>query len=416
MAAKEQRVRHEVSRQDRPDLITRSRAALLAGIRDAIERDGAPVLLTGEAGSGKTWLLDHLVATQSARRIWIQVSAASHGAPADLPAAIGRRLGLGNESGRSTSWWASEIETLLEEVQIEGRCVGLIVEELHLANPDVLEEIRRLANRTRQPGGFDAILLSAQTALLPRLEWRSLASLDAVVRRRFHLRPLDADEAERLCSVVLAPLARSTALIEELHREARGNAARLLRLAGTLNTGTERGRGRVHRGDPAHTLWPDASTGATIERGGDELSPRAPLIPTRRPLKEEEGVIEVGWDSEETWSGPGDAPPTDVAPASGPPGKSQPPLHEPIDDRYARLQAEAESSRASLLSEDLVAHILAPDPEDQSGSDSTAAIDDDDTNTSDSQAPGQVWVEPAERFAPYGNLFSPRAPQSRNDP
>jgi type II secretory pathway predicted ATPase ExeA len=249
-------VKSQASRSGIAEIITRSRAAALAGLADAVEKHDLAVLLTGEAGAGKSWLLERLVESQTGRRIWVTVGVRPGEGPVELFAEIARRMGLGDAIDHSASRFSSEIEALLQEVQVEGRRIGLIVEEVHLAGPETLEAIRQLAGRIRRPDGFDAVILSAQTGLLPRLDWRAFASLDALVGKRLHLRPLDADEAELLCAALQPALARANGLVEELHRDARGNAARLLRLAWSLPGRLERGRGKIHRGDPAHVLWP----------------------------------------------------------------------------------------------------------------------------------------------------------------
>jgi type II secretory pathway predicted ATPase ExeA len=397
------------------NVITRSRAAALAGLGEAIERGGWAILLTGEAGAGKSWLLERLVEAQSGRRIWIRVAVSPGARPGELLEEIARRMGIGGKQDRGASQWRSAIESLLLEVQVEGRRMGLIVEEVHLGGPETLETIRQVASRIHRPEGFDAIILSAQTGLLPRLELRALASLDAVVGKRLHLRPLDADEAESLCTSLLPPQAKTTTIIEELHRDARGNPARLLRLAQSLSGRLERGRGRVHRGDPGHVLWPPepARTGRPSPRDDADPDPGTALIPARPPLKEAEGMIEVGWEADEPWPQPGSEKSGDESMSAENAAQSDAPSEEPILDRYARLQAEAESTRAAQSAPELLAHVLVINDEQEHADAVDPALDQEPGVT---RTPAQIWAEQGEQFAPYGNLFAPRAPQSRNDP
>ena len=64
-----------------------SRRPALELVRDSL--DNGPILLTGEAGTGKTWLWRHLAAEAGAGRSWIEVDLT----PSDDPSAFLRMIG-----------------------------------------------------------------------------------------------------------------------------------------------------------------------------------------------------------------------------------------------------------------------------------------------------------------------------------
>src|SRR5690242_3012115 len=70
-----------------------TRAAALAECRAGLEAGGGPVLVTGEAGVGKTWLARALADGTGDRR-WAAVDLTPATGPADLFRAIGQALGL----------------------------------------------------------------------------------------------------------------------------------------------------------------------------------------------------------------------------------------------------------------------------------------------------------------------------------
>jgi general secretion pathway protein A len=123
------------------------------------------------------------------------------------------------------------------------------------------------------------------------------------------------------------------------------------------------------------------------------------LIPTRPPIRLEEGLVEVGWegDLEAELTRP-EIPPSE--PEIVAPGEAER-NEELVEDRYAALQAWAEWSRNRERSvppaADPVAHGVAPDDEDEPGP--------AQSDTQPMTAPS-VRAEPPQDFAPYSQLFS----------
>lgn len=415
-------------------LLPSRRAALetcLAGM------SAGPVLITGEAGSGKSWLASRLAAEAPAPRRWASVDVAPTLGAGGLVRAIGHRLGLEPAVADRLS-----LADALADETADGRRWGLIVDEVHLAPAEILEELRVLSNGLGRPDGLGALVLVGQSSLLRRLATRPLQALAARLTARAHLRPLDADEAGVLVDRLAPGQALDEVALEALHRDAWGNPRLLLRLVATESAGGAPARVPVPLADdvPRPSLAslpplglasgpapkrppanPDPSDSDEMEplvgAGLPEL-PRFTLSTSRPPLLEEDGMIEVGWESSEDE-------PAEVAlsassiespsPFTGPSEESaeltesEPPptwsaSTERIDDHYAALQAWQEWSRNQ-----------------QHSASATATFDEAET-TSDSGSPEprpgtasglpgdsgrpEVWAEGQQTFAPYGQLFS----------
>lgn len=342
-----------------------SRRAALEALRRAVATGSGPALLTGEPGAGKTWLVGRLRRESEGRGPdaprWLAVDLAPTTNPADLLRSIAVGLGLLTDGQPTAGALRLALTDCLTERSTDSRRWALVIDEAHLATPEVLEEVRVLSNRLGQPDGFAALVLVGQTSLARRLATRPLAALEARLSARVHLDPIDADEARALLGPGL-----DDAEVERRHRDAAGNPGRLLRQARSV---TAPGPRRSIRVEPAQPVPP----------------PSVPLVQARPPLLVEDGLIEVGWDSEpEDTPGPvGEASPAphDATPPTAP----APPVDEVVDDPYAALQAWNEWSANQGR--------LGP------GAGGEASALRDNPNL---RAEGQ------EEFAPYSQLFSRR--------
>ncbi len=162
-------------------------------MRAAIEARTGPVLLTGEAGVGKTWLWHRLRSEMPGSWRWVSVDLSPANDPAEFYRLIGYGLGLSGADRPDASRLA--LAEFLQEGAVDGKRWVLVVDEAHSVSAAVLEEVRILANRLGHSDGFGALILVGQTALARRLATRPLAALAARLSAQVHLRPLDADEA-----------------------------------------------------------------------------------------------------------------------------------------------------------------------------------------------------------------------------
>ena len=309
------------ARGPRPDaheaFVLPSRRAALDLCRASI--GSGPILLTGDAGAGKTWLWHRLQAEAPASCLWLGVDLTPANGPGDFYRLLGRELGLGDPDSSRV-----EIADFLADRQADGYRRSLVIEEAHNLSADVWEEVRILANRLDRPDGFAGLLLVGQTALVRRLSTWPMAAIEARLSVRVHLGPIDADEALDLLTRLRPGHEWSRDEVEALHRDSAGNPRRLLRRV-------------VASARPA----PIEPKPVAIERRAIEPGPLAG--PARPPLRVEENLIEVGWSPEDSTEPAIE----DDDPALAP-GEPRSPAaqagQEAVHDHYAALQAWREWS------------------------------------------------------------------------
>ena len=206
-----------------------SRKAALEKLRQSMGMDEPELaLVTGEPGTGKTWLWRKLVQELPAswRCLAVEMSESldalefmrlvSHGLgiqPADRlgAARLDQSRALQDDSGDGGSWL-------------------LVVENAQSTPPQVWNEIQAMVHAMEASEGFAAIILVGPTKLAHLLAGRSLSALATRMGTHVHLLPLDLDESLELVQVRgnLGNIERAT--LEKLHRDVRGNPRLLLQL------------------------------------------------------------------------------------------------------------------------------------------------------------------------------------------
>jgi general secretion pathway protein A len=405
---------------------------LVSSRRRALERlliavrDGrpCPLLITGEAGSGKTWLARHLI-----DNLPVGWQAASVEVTAGLDARgflqlIGQALGLAVANRLAAA--KAMIQGALQDASIDGRRWLLVVDEAHRCSPPVWDEILALSSQLGRTGGFEALILLGETELARELDRRRLAALAARLGLHLHLMPLDLDEARELLGLSGRPSSTAEVVLETLHRDARGNPARLRRLADLRPELLRPHREPVSRlrrpeAPPALGLptrrphrHPMAEPKDHLDQAASPTPAAEPrpagspsLVPSKPPIRLEEGLVEVGWEGDlETETGLGDQP----AAARDDSATVEPgPHEEPVDDRYAALQAWTEWTR-NRQGGTLVGN-PAPGPERIDGERAeapTAPCDDPPTTPEANVEPpaSAIRIEALHSLAPYGDLFT----------
>jgi general secretion pathway protein A len=413
------------SREDSPpsgflDLPSRRKAlnSLAATFRPEV---AGPVLVTGESGAGKTRLWNRLADELPGVWRFAVVTASPALGPVDFLGLAAAQLGAAGSDRLAANRLA--IASALRDEEAEGRSWALVVENAHHASPDVLSEIEALceASTSRGRSGFSAVLIVGRTELVRRLASRPLRAFAGRLAAHVHLPPLDvAEAAQLLASTHVGPF--DPPEIEELHRDAAGNPRSLLRLAGPRALDRPSPRPQAHPAEveslppkpaalqaetqppaPAPILEAAPQAAATAERvpAAGPVLDAPPLVPSRPPLREEDGLIEVGWsgslEAEGNPANESDEP--DEAPelAAGPIGE------EAIEDRYAALQAWTEWARnRGRLNP-------AADPTDEPVGDAGEAPEEVDApalGTAVGSLGADVRVESEHEHAPYSQLFT----------
>jgi len=350
--------------------------------------EAGPILLTGDAGAGKTWLWRRLAAENGRPRRWLGVDSTPSEGPDDFYRLIAREIGLAPTGPSRTT--RAEIADFLADRHADGDRRALVVEEAHNLSTPVWEEVRVLANRLGHPDGFASLVLVGQTVLARRFSTWAFASIESRLAARVHLGPIDADEAFDWLSGLRPGRGWSRVEAEAIHRDSGGNPGRMLRRLG------------VSFGSPDRAI---SSRPQPLPAPAEAPRPApAPLTgPARPPLLVEENLIEVGWSPDDSPPGDEDRGPL----ADGSPATSAG-AEEAVHDHYAALQAWREWADNQGR--------LAPAPDDRALAD---AIDDGAADdASDGASPPvdrpTVWAEDAEEsFAPFSQLFS-RMAQSRS--
>jgi type II secretory pathway predicted ATPase ExeA len=361
-----------------------SRRAALAACRSALDR--GPVLITGEAGIGKSWLAARLTDSAGPLLSWVTLDLTPATDPAGLLRLLGHELGLEGAADRIA------LGDFLAEQAADRRRWGLILDETHGASGLVLEEIRVISNRLGRADGFSGLVLVGQTPLARRLATRSLSALEARLAARVHLRPIDADEARALLEWTGdSDREADPEWMERIHRESGGNPRRLLALAAV-----------------AHSR-PSTDQRNAEEPGTPTMTQPAPVQPVGRlgenrpPIRVEEGLIEVGWEPEAdaALEPAGEANRTDPEPVA-------------VNDHYAALQAWDEWARnQGRQAEEATATRAAAWIEAPSTALQTDEGRDEPETGGETPSGPHVWAEGQQGFAPYGQLFT-RLRQSRD--
>jgi general secretion pathway protein A len=267
----------------RSEVIERLRAALLSA--------EGPLLLTGEAGVGKTWLWRRLQAEMAASWRWVSVDQTPATDAAEFFRLIGYGLGLTTPFDLGES--RRELSDFLRERAADGDRWILVVDEAQNLSISVSEEVRVLANRLGQADGFSGLLLVGQSALGRRLSMRPLSALAARLAVQVHLRPLDVEEANALLGRLRAGRSWDAERLERLHRDNGGNPRRLLLAAQADRSAL------LASTPPSVSQRPLISSPARIPAPEEPsvLTWKSPAIGgSKPPLNVEEGMIEVGWE------------------------------------------------------------------------------------------------------------------------
>ncbi len=438
-----ERSRHHATRERIREIRPRSHDQAVASRRAALESlrstavetdDSGLILITGESGAGKSWLWRELAGEMPHTWRFAAVEVAPALEPIDFLSLIADRLGLEPE-GRVGAIRLAVARALQDEAA-DGRSWVLVVENAHHASAAVWTEIETLCDGPRRPQSFATTLLVGQTELARRFDSRHLQSMATRLTKHIHLLPLDVDEAVQLAALRLGASGLDPLELEELHRDAGGNPRRLLRLvdhhrsrqspaaqplqtrtapaiaedASPVRAAVERPQSIAMNRAPETLLSPITPAAAPTESAElvEEFLDNPPLIPSRPPLREEEGMIEVGW-SGSLQAEIGLSEESHDATNGEPFAQTALPGEETIEDHYAALQAWTEwaRNRGRLNQEanataELPAEPTAVTAEPDDAADDVEAEYDEDESVRE----GGLRAETPHDHAPYSQLFT----------
>ncbi|WZO96382.1 ATP-binding protein [Isosphaeraceae bacterium EP7] len=352
------------------DFILPSRAAALDACRAAGEERLGPLLLTGAAGVGKSWLWRRMARGFPSFFGVISVDLAPSDTPADLLRAILHALGVDSKVSGGCS--RLELHEELSRRSEDGERWLLVLDEAQNGCDFVLEEARLMANRLGEADGFETLLLVGQPHLAHRLRGRSLQGLRNRLGAHQTLGALDIEEAGSLLRSARPGLTWDQGEIDRRHRLASGNPRRLLLLA-------------------RPGLVAPAGVARLAETVTDEaLVARSPWgLSSKPPLRVEDGLIEVGWSSASETATPDAENSERAEPDKAASGHF--PAATGWDDWDDEAERESDDAEALYDSEERARKSVATQEPADDGVEAELPL---------------LRAEPQHGYAPYGPLFS----------
>lgn len=153
------------------------------------------IVITGEAGTGKTTLASHLIATVDPRRLAaVQIVATRNGE--DMLRLAANGLGIATDSVEKAELLA-RIEARLHQNARAGKRALLVIDEAQNLAPEALEDICLLSNYQLSGQSLMPIFLFGQPELREMIDSESHAQLRQRIIAVHHLDAMQADEVAR---------------------------------------------------------------------------------------------------------------------------------------------------------------------------------------------------------------------------
>lgn len=173
-------------------MTAKHREALAALVFAVLERKGF-LVLTGEAGTGKTTLIRKLLLSTSATSAQFSMVIHPTLSTAELLEAVLMDFGV-KQVPLSKAGRLSLLRETLIDADREGKTSVLIIDEAHLLAAESLEEIRLFTNFETNERKLLQIVLAGQRELGSILNRESMAATRQRISLRVHLDPLDREE------------------------------------------------------------------------------------------------------------------------------------------------------------------------------------------------------------------------------
>jgi general secretion pathway protein A len=204
----------------------------LSNLQYGLATHKAVTVLLGEAGTGKTTLLQTALQAEGCRNItfvYVNNPALTRD---EFVETLARGFGLTAAAAVSKATMLAELEALLQQRRAQGQSLALIIDEAQRLSDELLEEIRLLANIETADEKLLPLILAGQPELADRLREISLRQL----RQRISLR----------CEIGAFELQETAAYMDHRIRTAGGQSVKLFtREAVTLIHDRSRGIPRV---------------------------------------------------------------------------------------------------------------------------------------------------------------------------
>lgn len=165
----------------------------LANLVYGIQRRKGLVVVTGEAGTGKTLLLHCLIDVLERLSIACAYIFNTRLCWVEFLQCLLHDLGISGKTGNKAKL-LQELQEYLTARQRSGLTTVLIVDEGQLLSPDLLEELRLLGNLENAEEKLLQIVLVGQLELDAKLDSPNVRPLQQRIALRCHLQPLTREE------------------------------------------------------------------------------------------------------------------------------------------------------------------------------------------------------------------------------
>jgi general secretion pathway protein A len=210
-------------------LTTRQREAL-STLQYGLFSAKAITLLLGEAGTGKTTLIQAALNSDRCRHVRCVYIDNPVLRPEDFVRTLAVKFDLGSEASTSKSVLLERLRAVLCERRARGEITALVVDEAQSLSVGLLEEVRLLANIETATQKLLPLVLAGQPELGDRLERHELRQLKQRVTLRCELMPFDMFEtagyiASRIVTAGGVPAAMfSQEAVKLIHQNSAGIA------------------------------------------------------------------------------------------------------------------------------------------------------------------------------------------------
>lgn len=174
-------------------VLTASHREALSNLEYGIASRKGITVLIGEAGAGKTTLIRTAIERQSARVHCVHLTNPTL-TRAEFVEILASKFGLSAQAAVSKAALLLELEGVLNERRGRGESTVLIVDEAQSLPPELLEEIRLLANIEADDEKLMSLILAGQPELADRLNAADLRQLKQRIALRCELTPLSLTE------------------------------------------------------------------------------------------------------------------------------------------------------------------------------------------------------------------------------
>jgi general secretion pathway protein A len=175
-------------------LLTESHREALANLQYGISARKSLTLITGEAGTGKTTLINAALSSASCRDARIVHLSNSMLSRDEFVEFLAARFMLSPEAERSKARLLAELERELLQRRAQGVTTALVIDEAQCLERELLEEIRLLSNIETPSEKLLPLVLVGQPEFAERLNLPSLRQLKQRVALRCELGTLTAAE------------------------------------------------------------------------------------------------------------------------------------------------------------------------------------------------------------------------------